>query len=263
MRRRDFIAAAGLGLHGLAGVAQGGAPSGKELYELRLYSFASAGKRDAFDAFLKEAAVPALNGIGIAPVGVFLMRPDENRGAKMSPESLYVLLPHKTPESVLSMTERLSWDDRLVAAGSPVLEAPKDDPAYTRFESSLLLAFDGMPRIAVPSKAAGRILQLRIYESHSVERHVKKVEMFNAGGEIEIFLRTGLNPVFFGQAVIGSKLPNLTYMLGFDSLEAKDAAWKAFGADPAWKRLRSDEAYRDTVSNITNLILRPAASSQI
>ena len=33
--------------------------------------------------------------------------------------------------------------------------------------------------------------------------------------------------------------------------------------DPEWTKLKADPAYADTVSNITNLILRPAAGSQI
>jgi hypothetical protein len=87
--------------------------------------------------------------------------------------------------------------------------------------------------------------------------------MFNQGGEIEIFRKAGLKPVFFGQALIGSKLPNLTYMVGFDDMEALEAGWKAFMAHPDWNALKNDEQYKDTVSNITNWILRPTAASEI
>jgi len=143
------------------------------------------------------------------------------------------------------------------------LDAPKSDPAFLRYESSLMLAFDRVPQVEVPTRADSRLLQLRIYESHSTERAIKKIEMFGEGGELEIFRRCGMNPVFFGQSLIGSKLPNLTYMLSFASKEAMEKAWAAFGRDPAWLKLRKDETYKDTVSNVTNLILRPAASSQI
>jgi hypothetical protein len=87
--------------------------------------------------------------------------------------------------------------------------------------------------------------------------------MFNTGGEIAIFRRTGLPIVFFGQAIVGSKLPNLTYMLSFENEEAMKKGWANFGQDPAWKALRDDPQYKDTVSTITNLVLRPASSSQI
>lgn len=141
--------------------------------------------------------------------------------------------------------------------------APKDSPAYERFESSLLLAFDGCPQVEVPTLAESRVLQLRIYESHNDERALMKIAMFNTGGEIEIFRRVGMDPVFFGQALVGSKLPNLTYMLSFKDEQAMQEGWGKFGKDPGWLTLRNDETYKDTVSNITNLVLRPARGSQI
>ena len=107
------------------------------------------------------------------------------------------------------------------------------------------------------------MFRLRIYEAHSIERGQKKVEMFNEGGEIEIFRDCGMNPVFFGETLVGPKIPNLTYMLGFDSMEALTAGWGNFMVHPDWQTLRKDESYKDTVSNITNLVLRPAAGSQI
>ena len=91
----------------------------------------------------------------------------------------------------------------------------------------------------------------------------RKIEMFNEGGEIALFRAAGMNPVFFGESIIGSKMPNLTYMLGFDDPEAQETGWKKFLDDPEWKKLSSDPYYEDTVSNITNLMLRPAESSQI
>ena len=42
-----------------------------------------------------------------------------------------------------------------------------------------------------------------------------------------------------------------------------EAAWAAFMKDPEWQRLKADPTYADTVSNITNLVLRPLPGSQI
>jgi len=74
-----------------------------------------------------------------------------------------------------------------------------------------------------------------------------------------------LLPVFFGQTLIGARLPNLTYMLAFENQEAHEKNWAAFGADPEWKKLRSTPGYADAeiVSDISNVFLRPAAYSQI
>lgn len=257
MNRRELLAAAGLAP--LAGISQGKeAAQGtkKELYELRLYQMASAQKTQALIEFLGKAAVPAWNRIGVKPVGVFQM-------ADGKKPDVYVLLPHPSLESVLTATHRLLADAEFLKAGAAFLEAPRKDPAFTRIESSLLLAFDECPKVEVPSQKDSRIFQLRIYESHSVKKGQKKIEMFNAGGEIALFRRTGLGVVFFGETLIGTRIPNLTYMVGFDDDDARKKAWAAFGKHPAWQKLRSDPAYRDTVSNITNLVLRPAACSQI
>ena len=87
--------------------------------------------------------------------------------------------------------------------------------------------------------------------------------MFNEGGEIDIFRKTGLRPVFFGETLIGQRLPNLTYMLAFENLAARDKHWEIFQNDPEWKELRADKQYADTVSNITDIILQPVSYSQI
>ena len=118
-------------------------------------------------------------------------------------------------------------------------------------------------RVETPVKGPSRVLQLRIYESASTERARLKERMFNEGGEIRIFRESGLAPVFFGQAITGTRLPNITYMVAFENDEALKAGWAKFGQHPDWAKLRVDPTYKDTVSAITNLVLRPAGGSQI
>ena len=113
---------------------------------------------------------------------------------------LYVLLPHTSVESLALFSGRLADDKAFQLAGEAIIRAPKSDPAFLRYESSLMVSFDGFPQVKVPTQAATRLLQLRIYESHSNERNKKKVQMFHEGGELEIFKRCGMNGVFFGLA---------------------------------------------------------------
>ncbi len=259
MRRRTFLAASGLAtaisLNQLAGAADQPS-SGKQYLELRHYALSSAEKQGVFDRFLAEAAIPALNRLGVGPVGVFGMAEGDDAG-------LWVLLPHASLESAATANSKMLVNEQYQEAGRAVLSCPKDAPAYERLESSLLLAFDQCPKVEVPSRKDTRVFQLRIYESHNTIMAKRKIEMFNEGGEIALFRRTGLTPVFFGESLIGSKMPNLTYMVGFDDAEAQKKAWQTFGAHPEWKALRSKPYFKNTVSNITNLVLRPTASSQI
>ena len=109
-----------------------------------------------------------------------------------------------------------------------------------------------------------RLFELRTYESHSEKAALKKIEMFNTG-EIAIFRKAGLMPVFFGETVIGASMPNLTYMLVYEDMAARDKYWSTFAAMPEWRTLSTTPGYTDPeiVSSITNAYLRPAGFSQI
>jgi hypothetical protein len=93
---------------------------------------------------------------------------------------------------------------------------------------------------------------------------VRKVEMFHHG-EFEIFQRAGFWQVFYGDTLIGPRLPQLTYMLSFPDLAEMDPKWDAFRNDPEWKKLSALPRYsfEPTVSDVSNLVLRPATFSQI
>jgi len=89
--------------------------------------------------------------------------------------------------------------------------------------------------------------------------------MFNEAGEIDIFKRVGMTPVFFGETLIGGMRPNLTYMLTFDDMDEHDRNWKTFGSDPEWKKISSMPEYANAkiVSRITRTFLVPTAFSQV
>jgi hypothetical protein len=92
------------------------------------------------------------------------------------------------------------------------------------------------------------------------------MEMFGPRmGELEIFRRAGLVPVFFGRTLVGPRQPGFTYMLSFADLAAREAAWKRFREDPEWLKLKATAGYTDAdvMSNISDLILSPTPYSQI
>jgi hypothetical protein len=261
MNRREFFtatSAAGVaGVTSLSAAAEGEAGD-REYFEFRKYHLHTGSKKNHLGNFLQKVGIPAMNRIGIGPVGVFT--------AMYGPSdpTLYVMLVHKSLDSVVNSASRLMADEKF--RNSDFVNASLSDPAYVRIRSSLMVAFKNMPKLAVPKQKTedkNRIFELRTYESHSVKASKKKIEMFNEGGEIEIFKKTGLAPVFFGETIIGPKMPNLTYMLVFDDLSHRDAMWDVFRVDPQWKKISSDPQYKGTVSNITDIILRPTGYSQI
>jgi NIPSNAP len=257
MNRRDFLAAGAVGAVGASSLAAAGDDNGKQQYfELRHYHLHVGPKKNLVGNFLREVGIPAMNRIGIGPVGVF--------SAVYGPNAptLYVLLVHKSLDTVVNSSSMLMADDQYRTAGAAFVDTPLSDPAYIRVESSLLRAFKGMPELHVPDKKR-RIVELRRYESHSIKAGKKKIEMFNEGGEMAIFHKVGMEPVFFSETIIGPRMPNLTYMLAFEDMADRDKRWGAFGGSADWKKLSADPQYKDTVSNITDIVLRPARYSQI
>lgn len=232
------------------------AATGKQYFELRRYLLGNPEKQQALEAFFKDVEIPALNRTGISSVGIF----KEMEGNSLT---LYMLIPHDSLESFVSLSDRLAKDEAYLKDGDSILNASKKNAPYLRIESSLMEAFDRLPSLQVPKKRAGRIYELRQYESASFVAAQNKIEMFNEGGEIDIFVETGLDPVFFGETLAGEKQPNLTYMLSFEDMAAHDANWEAFKKHPEWKRIKVIPKYKGTVSNITKTFLSATPYSQI
>ena len=261
LKRREFVRSAlvtaGMASHAAFGAEPEPKPAQGEFYQLRMYTLRTGPQIALTQNYFEQALIPALNRLEMNPVGAFKL--------DIGPETptFYVLIPSSSAEALIALDSRLGKDAEYVKAGSEFRNAPASAPAYVRSERTLLSAFSGWPKVVAPKKEK-RIFQLRTYESPSQVTHTRKVQMFNEA-EIAIFVRTGLTPVFFGDTLIGSRMPNLTYMLTFsDTAELKDK-WAAFSADPAWKELshRPGNTDAEIVSNISNLYLSPLSCSQI
>jgi hypothetical protein len=254
MKRRNFSATA---LIACAASSVRAEPSvKKEYFELRLFLLDSAEKQAALETFIENVEIPALNRAGVKTVGVF----KELEGETLT---LYMLLPFQSLEAYAALNDRLAADATYLADGAPTLNAGKKDPPFLRVESSLMEAFNRLPKLIAPEKKVGRVYELRQYESASFTDARNKIEMFDTGGEIDIFVETGLDPVFFGRSLSGAKLPNLTYMISFNDMAAHDANWDAFKKHPEWKRIKEIPKYKGAVSNITRTFLTATPYSQI
>ena len=236
--------------------AQASAP--REFYELRKYHLTTGVQTQLTEDYVGKALIPALNRLGLGPVGAFYLT--------FGPETptLYLLIPGTNLQNLVTAELQLINDPVFMKGAEPFWNAPAAQPAFVRVESSLMVAFEGWPKLTPPGARGKRIFQLRTYESPSNQDHVRKVEMFHHG-EFEIFARAGCSAVFYADTLIGSQLPNLTYMLTFPAMQELEAGWAKFSADPEWQKLRSSAryAFEQIVSNITNLILTPTAFSQI
>ena len=262
MKRRTFlqssVAQVIVGSAALTGISNAAsAPDAREYYKLSTYTL-NAAKKPVLDTYLAKAFIPALRRAGIGPVGAFSETLPDGKLA------VHVLIVLKSADEAATLGARLAADAEYAKAAADYLAAPASDPVYERIESSFLGAIGGMPKLAKPDTTKARLLNLRIYESHNERAAAKKIEMFNKH-ELAIFQRVGLTPVFFGEALGGSRLPNLTYMLVFADDEGRKGAWKKFGGDDEWKKLKAMPEYADKEidSHITNKLFTPEAYSEI
>ena len=270
MDRRNFLSAS-LTASALSVAATATAdaqpPTGRpyaaaEYYDLRRYQLISGPGTKLTDNYFAGALIPALNRLGIGPVGAFSIYfgPDT--------PAYYLLLPSTKLETLVTADLELAKDPVFVKAAAPFWDAPGGAAPFSTIESTLLRAFEGFPKLVVPAAVAKkekRIYHLRQYVSPTNMDHVRKVEMFQHG-EFAIFAKAGAANVFYADALIGPRLPSLTYMLSFPDVAALEATWDKFSADPDWKKLSADPQFKldpPTVSNITSLVLRPLACSQV
>jgi hypothetical protein len=257
MTRRKFMPALAAG-GSLISHAQSKAPS---IYEIRTIQLRNTrdDQRARLTDFLQHAAAPAFARAGIAPTAYF--------GSVIAEEAPFVMTIASYPSlgAMEQQRAKLSADVEYKKALTAYNEQPGLN--YERIDGILGRAFRSIPEMIVPADVAGRpgrIFELRRYESNNATTLARKISMFESG-EIGIFQRLGMRPVFFAETIVGARMPNLVYMLSYDDLASREKLWKAFGADPEWQKLRSAPGNADAeiVSNISNSLLQPLPFSPV
>ncbi len=229
-----------------AALPSSAAESKSSIIEMRVFKMRNT--QDAMtqrtNEFIGKVYLPALQRAGAGPIGAFsnLIGPD-------SPSAL----------TVAQFPTLAGWE---AAAGK--LDG---DAQFVRMEVTLLRGLPSMPGIEVPKPLEGgraRIFEIRTYESNNSKTLARKIRMFDEG-EIELFRKVGMAPVFFGETIAGQRMPNLTYMVGYDDLAAREKTWSTFVSHPEWKKMLAQPGVSDAeiVSGISNSLVRPMSFSTI
>ena len=114
---------------------------------------------------------------------------------------------------------------------------------------------------AAPSKTADRFFELRTYTPSP-----GKLDALHArfrDHTCKLFEKHGMTNV--GYWVTQGPEPKLVYLLAFPSKDARDASFKAFGADPDWQKVYAD-SQADGVklaAKVESVFLSPADYSAI
>jgi NIPSNAP len=206
--------------------AQTPAAPQRAILELRYFHLRSGRQVEKTTAYLQHGWVPAAERAGIRPVGCF--------NAVIAPDTPFMLTMASYPGMAAfdAAREKLAADKEFQTAVDEYNTI--GELSYIRMENSLLSAFPSFPSVTPPPAAeqgAARVFEIRTYESPTDKGLARKIKMFGEG-EFDIFRRLHMLPVFAGQTIVGTHMPNLTYMLAFDDLAAREKCWNAFSADP-------------------------------
>ena len=244
-----------------AGAASAAESGGNQFFELKEYQLrnSKAGQQGRLVEFFEAEHLPMTKRVGVAAAGYFSMYLGEF-GPRLFSLAVYDSLGH-----MQDVLDARAADKAWNKAASEFGGAP--EAPFDRVKSRLLRAFDGMKKIEVPKPnddKGPRLFDLRTYESETFSDLREKINMFNSE-EIAIFRKTGVNPLFFGETIVGEHMPNLTYMAYYDDMAARDKAWKAFLSHPDWIRIRSKPGWgnADIVATVSNIHLRPLKFSPI
>lgn len=243
-----------------SGLLSASTPADQMYYEIKIYRLKDPGKMVLFDTYLKDAFIPAMHRAGIGTIGVFKPVEADTAFGKM----IYVFIPYKNADQYFKIFSVLEKDQAYLDAGKAFLDAPVADPPFTRYESIFMKAFSYMPQMRLPSYTtpkSERIYELRSYESATEAKALKKIQMFNEGGEIGIFEKVGSNAVFYAQVMLGSLKPRLMYMTTYADMKSHDDHWNAFRNHPDWVALRAKEEYQGATSKTLPYLLHPAEYS--
>jgi hypothetical protein len=207
--------------------------------------------------WLEKRALPLYQKNGFGPVGFF------NMDVSAYSPAVLGILSYPSLAEMETAWEKMDADPDYAAA---VTELEKDDAAFYREDATLLRATSFCPPFtATPaSDPAHKLYELRIYESPT-HRQLGYLHDRFAGGEIEIFHKSGIFPVLYADTIIGPNRPNMAYLIPFESESHREKCWAAFRSNPDWVKIRDASVQHggEIVRNITNMLLSPTKFSMI
>lgn len=261
MNRRNYIKNMGL-LSAAPLLVSANSPlntNSQKILELRRYKFSSENNKSQFHNFMRMVYIPALSNMGIGPIGAFAPIYLYDSFA-----STYLLIPFDTVEQAFQLNQRLQSDAGYKAKEFENMEQAA--PLYHSYTSTLMSAFSNFPNINVPEICKAkkrRYFNLRTYKSHSRVALQRKIDMFNTDGEIEMHKKMGYEHIFFGEAIFGDELPNMSYMHVWENLDEYENLMRKFWNSPDFVELRNRPKYKNTTYDGFSILLRPEGYSQI
>jgi hypothetical protein len=238
-----------------AAMAAGAAPTAPKtgFYVIENFYLKAGTQLPRIHDFLSKSAIPQLQKVHNGPIIAL----EALVAAHMPQVSL--IMGFSTLESLWSVHGKVIANEDWQAQYRAWEDGP--EPPYETQSNVLLQAAEYSPEVE-PRKEAPktpRVFELRVYHSPTARQLVALHDRFS-GSEIKIFHRCGIHPLFYSSTVFGTAIPNLTYLIPFESLAEREKAWAAFGGDPEWSKVRAESiAKHGQISSIIQMSLYKAA----
>jgi hypothetical protein len=233
MNRRSFMGLAGAAMPAFAAGASEADSKTFRTYMLWQMFLKNGSQPQRAHDYLKNALIPYFKRAKAGPVLVM-----EALVAPHMPQ-IAVIIGYKSLADLAETHAASEKDEALMKVHE---QWDRDNEPNAESHSSMVLqATDFSPELVIDKepRKAQRIFELRTYHSPSAHQLQALNERF-AGPEIKIFHRSGVHPILYTNTIIGPNVPNLTYVIPFDNLDAREKAWNAFGADPEWIKVRRE-----------------------
>jgi hypothetical protein len=234
MERRSFMSFLGAASASMA-ASGGSTPHDKRtrFYMLEFFNLRNGTQPARLHDYLRNAAIPAMRRAHAGPI--------------LAMEAL--VAPHMPQVAVIigcPSFEEL-WNVNTRVAADPDFKVQMaaweggDEAAFETQNTMVLQAAQYSPELVLDTmpRTTPRVFELRVYHSPTSRQLTALHERF-VGSELQIFHRSGIHPVLYSSTVIGPNIPNLTYVIPFDSLDAREKAWAKFGADEEWIKVRKE-----------------------
>jgi NIPSNAP len=233
MKRRTFAGALA-GLAAAPPLRPADADQRTKFYTFNVFQLRQGTQSARMHDWFRDALLPKLAKIHAGPKIVL-----EAVIAPHSPQIAFIT-GFSSFEEIWTVLSKLNQPD-LEAAWDKIERGA--EPPYDSETLSILQAAPYSPDIATEvtkeKRDTPRYFELRRYHSPTGSQ-LRALHQRFAGPEIKIFHRSGIHPMLYSSTLFGANMPNLTYLIPFDSLAAREKAWSVFAADPEWIKARDE-----------------------
>ena len=223
MQRRSLLSwlgASAAGAFSFSSVAAARPQNGTRIISLESFCVADGDEMQRLHGYLGGTLLPVMNQAHDGPAICL-----EAIVAPRTPQALFLAV-FSSFDEMLDVRARIASHPRILQARAELESAP----GFCQVQSQVLTAAREPMRLDVGRLKSG-ILEVRTY--HAPGWHEGPPALFSEG-----LKRAGIEPIVNGSSAAGEHLPQLTFLIPFENLAAREEAWSRFDRDSEWLKVR-------------------------